>query len=202
MMDTAETAFFGHQGVELNVEQVADYPYAAAYLRTDKFPQVVAVLDRTAGAQRVYRSGGEEAITTHYGRILTSYGIPGMPLYTSNLTADPLTCLVAKTADSAVANCAAGWQREIEVGNYGENELHKWQVSSSFTMGAQRRYQHPNGTALTVTEITEQGDADQLAFTNTFYAVDGRVVYAKQWISPSIGYAVWREMKPFNGDLQ
>lgn len=202
MVDTAETAFFGHKGLELSIEQVNAYPYAAAYVSTERFPQVVAVLDRAQGAQRVYRTGGEEAITTHYGRILTAAGIPGMPLYTSSWSTDPLACYAKQITTSAVRECASSWQRRVEVGNYGENELSNWQLNSTFSVGEKRDYQHPDGTQLTVIEINEQGQANGRSFSNTFYTVDGRIVYAKQWVSPSIGYAVWREMKPFDGDLQ
>ncbi|CAB0151163.1 hypothetical protein PSI9734_01576 [Pseudidiomarina piscicola] len=203
MVATAETAFFGHQGVELSVEQVADYPYAAAYVGTDKFPQVVAVLDRAEGAQRVYRSGGEEAITTYYGRILTGAGIPGMPLFISHYKADPLACYAAKSLTPPAENCANSWQRYLELGNYGENNHSRWLLTSNFELGSNRSYQHPDGTQLQVTEIIEKGRTDRdTRFENTFYAVDGRIVYAKQWVSPTLGYAVWREMKAFDGDLQ
>ncbi|MDN7126988.1 YjbF family lipoprotein [Pseudidiomarina sp. 1ASP75-14] len=202
MVDTAETAFFGHKGLELTVEEVSDYPYAAAYVRTDKFPQVVAVLDRAVGSQRVYRTGGEEAITTQYGRILTAAGIPGMPLFTSAWSTDPLVCYAKHAARTTATECDNTWQRQVEVGNYGENDISKWQVSSRFSVGTERDYQHPDGTQLRVIEIREQGQANRQEFSNTFYAVDGRIVYAKQWVSPGIGYAVWREMKPFDGDLQ
>ncbi|MEA3587723.1 YjbF family lipoprotein [Pseudidiomarina sp. 1APP75-27a] len=202
MMDTAETAFFGHKGVELSVEEVADYPYAAAYVRTDNFPQVVAVLDRVSGEQRVYKTGGNEAIATRFGRVLTSSGIPGMTLFTRNWQADPLNCHVQQLSHKTNEACATDWQREVITGNYGENDIHLDTLNSSFSLGEKRDYTHPDGTELEVTVIHEAGKADEVEFRNEFYAVNGRVVYAHQWVSPAIGYVTWREMKPFDGDLK
>lgn len=199
--DTAKTAVFGHQDVILTTEQVVDYPYAAAYVKTDRFPQAVAVLDRVSGEQRVYRTGAEESVTVRLGRILTSSGIPGMPLYTSNWQADPLACHVQQQHRGTRQKCPDDWQRDVEVGNYGENDVVRQALQSSFFIGDKRSYSHPDGTELTVTEIFERGSVADQSFENQFYAVAGRVVYARQWVSPEIGYAVWREMKPFSGDL-
>lgn len=181
---------------------MAEYPYAAAYLRTEKFPQAVAVLDRVSGKQRVYKTGGDEAFTTHSGRILTSSGIPGMPLFTRNWQADPLDCLVQQVFRGTKQPCSMGWQREVLIGNWGENDLKLNTLTSKFIVGEKQKYTHPDGSELEVTVISEQGDADDFEFKNQFYAVNGRVVYAHQWVSPTIGYVTWREMKPFDGDLQ
>ncbi|RUO74569.1 hypothetical protein CWI80_04300 [Pseudidiomarina sediminum] len=199
--DTAKTALFGHQDVVLTTEQVNDYPYAAAYIKTDHFPQAVAVLDRVSDQQRVYRTGAEESITVRLGRILTSSGVPGMPLYTSNWQSDPLACHVQQQHMGTRQLCPRHWQRDVEVGNYGENDVTRQTVQSSFMVGEKQSYQHPDGTDLTVTTIIERGSVADHSFENQFYTVAGRVVYARQWVSPKIGYAIWREMKPFSGDL-
>ncbi|RUO62592.1 YjbF family lipoprotein [Pseudidiomarina insulisalsae] len=201
MVDTARTAVFGHDGVELTTEQVNKYPYAAAYIKTERFPQAVAVLDRTSDQQRVYRTGGDEALTTRFGRVLTSSGIPGMPLYTLNWQADPLACYVQQLHRGTKQRCPDSWERQVETGNYGENDLQRVTFNSSFNVSEQRSYLHPDGTELTITVIREVGAAGDQSFENTFYAANGRVVYAQQWVSDAIGYVTWREMKPFSGDL-
>lgn len=201
MANTIESTLFGHEGVELSSERVNDYPYAAAYVKTEDFPQAIAVLDRVSGEQRVYRTGGDEAMTTRYGRVLASSGIPGMPLYTSDVAADPLKCHVLQQSRGSRELCPSEWRRTVEVGNYGENDVQKLNLSSTLRATGTQSYTHPDGTVLTVSVITEQGNSGSQAFTNTFYAANGRVVYAKQWVSPQLGYATWREMKPFSGDL-
>lgn len=201
MANTIESTLFGHEGVELSTERVNDYPYAAAYLKTEAFPQAIAVLDRVSGEQRVYRTGGDEAVTTRYGRVLASSGIPGMPLYTSDVEADPLKCHVLQQFRGSRELCPTEWQRTVEVGNYGENEVQQLALTSTLRVTGQQSYTHPDGTALTVSVITEQGRTGSAEFKNTFYATKGRVVYAEQWVSPQLGYATWREMKPFSGDL-
>lgn len=201
MANTIETTLFGHADLELSVERVNAYPYAAAYVKTDDFPQAIAVLDRVSADQRVYRTGGDEALTTRYGRVLTSSAIPGLPLYTENAYADPLKCHVNQQSRGSKELCPQAWQRTVEVGNYGENDVQKLTLTSTFSVAGQQAYQHPDGTTLTVAVIREQGQAGAYEFTNTFYAANGRVVYAHQWVSPQLGYLTWREMKPFSGDL-
>lgn len=201
MVNTAETAFFGHQDVELSVERVNAYPYAAAYVKTDNYPQAIAVLDRFSGEQRVYRTGGDEALTTRFGRVISSAGIPGMPLYTFGWQQDPLACHVQQQHRGTKQMCPRAWQRSVEIGNYGENDVNQWAFTSRFSIGETIAYTHPDGTALQAVVINEQGEAGTHTFRNEFYAVAGRVVYAKQWVSPELGYVIWREMKPFNGDL-
>lgn len=201
MANTIETTLFGHEGVELSVERVNEYPYAAAYVKTEQFPQAIAVLDRVSGDERVYRTGGDEALTTRFGRVIASSGIPGMPLYTTNTSADPLKCHVVQQFRGSRERCPNAWQRAVEVGNYGENDVQSLTLSSTMRVTGQQSYTHPDGTALTVSVIKEQGQSGSREFTNTFYAANGRVVYAEQWVSPQLGYATWREMKPFSGDL-
>ena len=201
MVDTAKLAVMGYPDVELTTAEVNEYPYAAAYLKTDNFPQAIAVLDRVSGEQRLYRTGGEEAVTTRFGRVLSSAGIPGMPLYTLNWQADPLPCHVQQQHRGTKQLCPEQWQRTVEVGNYGANDLQQLELDSTFDIAGTQSYLHPDGTQLEVTVITEQGDGNGTDFKNTFYAANGRVVYAHQWLSPEIGYATWREMKPYSGDL-
>lgn len=201
MANTIESTLFGHDDVELSVERVNAYPYAAAYIKTEEFPQAIAVLDRVNGYQRVYRTGGDEAVTTGYGRVLTSSGIPNMPIYTEGAKADPLKCHVLQQYRGTKELCPSVWQRRVEIGNYGENDVQQLDVTSSFNVAGQQSYQHPDGTDLTVTVIREQGKSGEYDFANRFYAVNGRVVYAQQWVSPQLGYVTWREMKPYSGDL-
>lgn len=201
MVNTAKTAFFGHQDVELSVERVNAYPYAAAYVKTDNFPQAIAVLDRFSGEQRVYRTGGDEAITTRFGRVISSAGIPGMPLHTFDWRQDPLACHVQQQHRGSKQLCPREWQRTVEIGNYGENDVRQVSFDSTFTVGNTIDYVHPDGTPLQAVIINEQGQAGNRAFRNEFYAVAGRIVYAKQWVSTELGYVTWREMKPFSGDL-
>ncbi|RUO46664.1 hypothetical protein CWE21_10945 [Pseudidiomarina aquimaris] len=201
MANTIETTLFGHQGVELSTERVNAYPYAAAYIKTDDFPQAIAVLDRVSGDQRVYRTGGDEAITTRYGRVIGSSGVPGMPLFTENAAADPLKCHVVQQFRGSRELCPSNWERIVEVGNYGANKVQQWKLTSTTRVVGNSSYTHPDGTELEVAVIEEQGRADSNEFKNTFYAANGRVVYAHHWVSPQLGYVTWREMKPYSGDL-
>lgn len=201
LADAAEEAIFGAPDITLSEAEIEQLPYAASYFKTNSSGQIVAVLDRATELQRVHRTAGEEAFTTRYGRVIASAGIPGMPLYTANWEADPLACWVEQTAETSTNDCATSWQRVVELGNYGSNALQQVQVSSTFEVTAQEPYRHPDGTELMITKIREQGTYGETSFSNEFYAVNGRVVFAKHYLSKDLGYGILQEIKPFNGDL-
>ncbi|WP_258239963.1 YjbF family lipoprotein [Pseudidiomarina homiensis] len=202
----AEEALFGNDDVALTEAEIAELPYAATYFETETSGRIVAVLDRATELQRVYRTGGEEAFVTRFGRIVSSSNMPGVPLYTSGLNEDPLGCWVGRTAAESSAattegNCQSSWQRTVELGNYGSNVLRQVKVSSTFEVAAQETYRHPDGTELQATKIIERGVFAGEDFSNEFYAVNGRVVFAKHYLSKDLGYGILQEIKPFNGDL-
>lgn len=200
--DTANEAIFGSPEISLTPQEIAELPYAATYFKADEKPQVVAVMDRATTAQRVFRTAGEEAFITRHGRIIASSGMQGVPLYTSGWENDPLSCYVAQTAQAEPdQDCPQVWQRTVEYGNYGSNELHQVKVRSTFQQSGTQNYQHPDGTPLTVTEIIETGEANGEKFTNRFLAVKGRVVFAKHYLSENLGYGSLSEIKPYTGDL-
>ncbi|RUO56277.1 YjbF family lipoprotein [Pseudidiomarina homiensis] len=198
----AEEALFGNDDVVLTEAEIADLPYAAAYFDTETSGRIVAVLDRATELQRVYRTGGEEAFVTRFGRVISSSNMPGVPLYTSDWASDPLSCWVRQTAaQHTESNCHNSWQRTVELGNYGSNVLRQIKVSSTFEVAAQQTYRHPDGTELQATKIVERGVFAGENFSNEFYAVNGRVVFAKHYLSKDLGYGILQEIKPFNGDL-
>ncbi|HET8816643.1 MAG TPA: YjbF family lipoprotein [Pseudidiomarina sp.] len=212
-MEMAETAITEPEDFVFTERALNDLRYATWYVKTESSPQIAVILNQISGGdiqpQRNWISGAREVFVTQRGRIVASSGLAGFPRYTTNTHADPLLCMTERMRhNEPLTDCPVAWSREVEFQGHATLQAQRIVVESQFTVASQpQTYIHPDGTALQVLEVTENGTyADNSVFgaqefSNTFWLANGRTVKSQQWVSAEHGYASMAEVKPYSGDL-
>ncbi|MCO4322409.1 YjbF family lipoprotein [Aliidiomarina quisquiliarum] len=186
------------QDVVLTAEQIAELPYTAIYARVDGGTQVLIVLgfvNQTSAVERLtWVTGGRETLVTEHNRIISTAGLAVDLAGVSNLTADPLRCILTTVNASATnANCPTKWTRQIDIQptyshpNYKKSSEPRSTdtVVSRFTVIGPETVALPSGLTQ-VTRVQEQGQFmfTGQAFTNEFWlAADGHVVKSRQQLT-------------------
>ncbi len=180
------------QDVVLTAEQIAELPYTAIYARIDGGTQVLIVLgfvNQTSAVERLtWVTGGRETLVTEHNRIISTAGLAVDLAGVSNLTADPLRCVLATNT-----NCPTEWTRQIDIQptyshpNYKKSSEPRSTdtVVSRFTVIGPETVALPTGVTQ-LTRVQEQGQFmfTGQAFTNEFWlAADGHVVKSRQQLT-------------------
>ena len=201
-------AFSEPESALLSRDEILALEYAANYLQIEDNPRSVAPLNKATAQQLSWRVGDYQFIHTQAGRVVASDALPDMPLQTSERDRDPLLCLQNLLPVNG-ANCPSQWQRRIIWKSLqGEQaELrHSWVRSTVTRAALPETLNLLNGSELSVYRIDERGEylavsssAAPLVFENTFWqhAKTGRIVKARQFLSPRLGYLLSEELVPF-----
>lgn len=212
MVELSAAAFSTPESVLLSRDEILALDYAANYFQLEDNPRSVVPLNQATNKQLSWRVGAYQFIHTQAGRVVASDALPDMPLQTSERDRDPLLCLQNLNRLPLGSGCPSQWQRRIvwksQQGEHTEHtELqHSW-VRSSVTRAAQPEpITLLNGSEFSAYRIDEQGEwlavsssAEPQRFENTFWqdANSGRIVKARQFLSPRLGYLLSEELVPF-----
>lgn len=188
-MKTFEYAFQERKDLELSAEQIAEMPYTAMYGQIDGAPRTLVVLgfaDRTTDVSRLsWVTGGRQSVSTEYARIVSTSGLDRNMVAVSDITEDPLRCIVR-----APQQCSTQWIRQIDFkGKEGAPEHSGTEtLISDFTRHGPETFTLPDGRELLVYRVEEQGRFvfARQRFTNMFWIEpDGHVVKSRQVMMPN-----------------
>ncbi|RUO30128.1 YjbF family lipoprotein [Aliidiomarina sedimenti] len=174
---TLEYAFSKPDDVQLSADEINDFPYTALYAKWDDSAQILIVLGYIDSGEYNWVSADRETMVTVNGRVVRTAGVDYELMAVSNLSQDPLQCVV-----TAPANCALSWQRQIDIGT--EDSRYTRSVRSEFRILGDEVLQLPSGE-YQVTRVEEHGTIGSQKFHNTFWIeADGHVVKSRQLIVP------------------
>jgi len=177
---TVEYAFKEQQDAELTPEEIKDFPYTALYAQWEGFPRTLIVLGFIDKPNdRHFVTAEKETLVIRNGRVIRTQDLNQNLLATSNLSQDPLQCIITQPT-----KCKTSWQRDYDY-QLAKQTLSRT-VNSQFYVREGQTLDLPFGE-VNVTLIEEKGRFELTGetFTNHFWVEsDGHVVKSEQQLFP------------------
>lgn len=179
---TVAYAFKGAEDAQLSADEIQNFPYTSLYARWEGKPRNLIVLGYVNDPKQYhFITAEQETLVMSHGRLVRTQNLNANVLSVSNLSEDPLLCLVTQPED-----CDKTWKRTYDY-EYASGKRVSRAVISSFTVKERKNMDMPYGkaTAVLVEETGEfvlSGDS----FTNRFWVEpDGHVIKSQQRIFPN-----------------
>lgn len=179
---TIEYMFTKTPDYEMTAEEISEFPYTALYMNQEGSPQSLVVLGYVDGEKPAQNfswvSEDRETIVTRQGRVIRTEGLHANLTGLSDLSADPLLCVVTSPAD-----CDMSWTRNQDFNLRDGTHLSR-RVHSEFEVDGEQRLILPAGE-VEVTLVREhvEIELEKLRYVNEFWIeADGHVVKSKQWV--------------------
>jgi len=177
---TIEYAFKDAEEAVLSQEKIDSFPYTSLYAKWSGKPRSLIVLGYVNKPDDWhFITADKETLVLRNGRIIRTQSLNNNLLSVSNVSDDPLRCIVTKRA-----GCEKSWQRQydIELGN----KVVSRKVTSDFSVHEKQTLDLPIGPVV-ATRVVEQGwfELNGSRFINEFWLEDdGHVVKSKQTLFP------------------
>lgn len=179
--ETFEYAFAEQQDAELSPEKIKRFPYTSLYAQWQGEPRVLVVLGFVDKPDDWHFITAEkETLVLRLGRVIRTQDLNNNLLAISDLSQDPLQCLVTEPD-----NCQTTWQRQYDY--QLDNKKVSRQVTSQFYVRKKQTLELPFGK-VSATLVEEEGrfELSGKTFINRFWVEsDGHVVKSQQQIFPS-----------------
>lgn len=178
--ETAEYAFKEQQDAKLTPEEIKDFPYTALYAQWEGFARTLIVLgfiDKPG--ERHFVTAEKETLVIRNGRVVRTQDLRQNLLTISNLSQDPLQCLITQPAQ-----CQTSWQRDYDY--QLETKTLSRTVNSQFYVREEQTLDLPFGQ-VKATLVEEKGrfELSGKTFINRFWVEnDGHVVKSEQHLFP------------------
>ncbi|WP_417440108.1 YjbF family lipoprotein [Idiomarina abyssalis] len=180
VLATIEYAFKDAEDAELAQEKIDSFPYTSLYAQWSDKPQSLIVLGYVNKPDDWHFITAEkETLVLRNGRIIRTQGLNNNLLAVSNLSDDPLRCIVTNQTE-----CETHWQRQYDVEL--SSKMLSRKVISNFSVEGKQTLDLPIGPVAT-TRVVEKGwfELTGRRFTNEFWLEDdGHVVKSKQTLFP------------------
>ncbi|WP_417435970.1 YjbF family lipoprotein [Idiomarina abyssalis] len=177
---TIEYAFKDAEDAELSQDKIDSFPYTSLYAQWSDKPQSLIVLGYVNKPDDWHFITAEkETLVLRNGRIIRTQSLNNNILAVSNLSNDPLRCIVTNQAD-----CETYWQRQYDI-ELNKKEISR-KVTSDFSIEGGEILNLPIGPVAT-TRVIEKGEFELSGerFINEFWLEDdGHVVKSKQTLFP------------------
>jgi hypothetical protein len=179
--ETFEYAFAEQQDAELSPKKIKSFPYTSLYAQWQEKQRILVVLGFVDKPDDWHFITAEkETLVLRQGRVIRTQDLNDNLLAVSNLSEDPLQCLVTRPE-----SCQAKWQREYDF-QLGKKEVSR-KVTSHFYVKEKQTLQLPFGD-VNATLVEEEGrfELSGETFTNRFWIEDdGHIVKSQQQLFPS-----------------
>lgn len=177
---TIEYAFKDGEDAELSQEKIDSFPYTSLYAQWSEKPRSLIVLGYVNKPDDWHFITAEkETLVLRNGRIIRTQSLSNNLLSVSNLSDDPLRCIVTNQTE-----CKTRWQRQYDIEL--NNKMVSRAVTSDFSVQGSQTLDLPIGP-VTITRVVEKGwfELSGKRFTNEFWLEDdGHVVKSKQTLFP------------------
>lgn len=175
--ETIKYALATPEDAHLTEQQIEDFPYTAIYANWDDSARLLVVLGYADGNDLSWITAERETLITRSGRVIRTVGVDTDLLAVSNLTEDPLKCVV--TAEQ----CSMTWERDLDIER--NQQRFSRRAVSEFSVVGEENLQLPNGKNYLVTRVEEHGQLGKQSFVNVFWLeADGHVVKSRQQVIP------------------
>ncbi|WP_421201666.1 YjbF family lipoprotein [Aeromonas enteropelogenes] len=186
--ETIKYAFWGADDITVTATQVAQLPYASAYLKIGDNPRVFVVLAYVNGDELSWLTADRVMIVTRHGRIIKTVGMENDLVLSKSGSADPL---------SVAATSTASWQAMTE---WEHGYLSGYQLDGTLVRSGQEELDLVTRRVVADRfEETVTMTPDMDSWTNQFWRdpLTGQVVKTRQQLGPGLPVVELTILKPF-----
>ncbi|MEC5342044.1 YjbF family lipoprotein [Brenneria populi] len=188
---TAKLAFLGQDDTHVSAQQVANTPYASAYLKVGKAPQAFVVLAFAEQQQLKWIAADKNMVVTQHGRLIKTQGFGEDITYVDNLAQDPLALGLLKSTTPLQWRTRVEWAQVFRGG---------YDLTSVFLARGREKVQILNQSRelmrfderVTVPSLNE-------TYTNSYWLdpANGQVVQSHQYMGPDMALVKFTVLKPY-----
>ncbi|MEQ9859664.1 YjbF family lipoprotein [Pectobacterium cacticida] len=184
-------ALFGQDDTHVTAKQVADTPYASAYLKVGKAPQAFVVLAFAEHGQLTWIGADKNRVSTQNGRLVKTQGFGEDISYVANLQQDPLTLGLLKPSTPMTWHSRVAWSQVFR-GGYDTQSVFRARGKETVTILDAPRELLRFDEQVTVPAL-------QTSYTNHYWLdpATGHVVRSQQYMGPDMALVTFTILKPY-----
>ncbi|MEQ9881849.1 YjbF family lipoprotein [Pectobacterium brasiliense] len=188
---TFKLAFLGQDDTHVTAKQVANTPYASAYLKVGKAPQAFVVLAFAEQNQLKWIGADKNIVATQHGRLVKTQGFGEDITYVDNLQQDPLTLGLLKTSTPMTWQSRVEWA-QIFRGGYDTRSVFQARGKETVKILDTSRELLRFDEQVTVPALNE-------SYTNSYWLdpANGSVVQSQQYMGPGMALVTFTVLKPY-----
>lgn len=178
---------FGDPPAPPSREELRKIPFPIAYIEADDNPKTIIGMVLNGAYGEIWLSG-RQSLQMANGRFIGSGDVnPADLIITTNLSADPLRCFLATSAENWMSACPKTFTRNIDVRPSKLVDAIYQRGDVMIAYAVESTFQQVAG------KLIETGAAESPlgvvhAFENEFTIENGRVTLSRQWLNPHVGY--------------
>ncbi|MEH2919981.1 YjbF family lipoprotein [Samsonia erythrinae] len=188
---TFKLAFIGQDDTYVTAKQVADTPYASAYLKVGKAPQAFVVLAFAEQNQLKWIGADKNMVSTRHGRLVKTQGFGEDITYVDNLEQDPLALGLLKPSTPMTWQSRVEWAQVFR-GGYDIRSVFQARGKETIKILDTSRELLRFDERVTVLGLNE-------SYTNHYWLDpnDGQVVQSQQYMGPGMALVTFTVLKPY-----
>ncbi|MBN3050458.1 YjbF family lipoprotein [Pectobacterium brasiliense] len=188
---TFKLAFFGQDDTHVTAKQVANTPYASAYLKVGKAPQAFVVLAFAEQNQLKWIAADKNIVATQHGRLVKTQGFGEDITYVDNLPQDPLTLGLLKTSTPMTWQSRVEWAQVFR-GGYDTRSVFQARGKEIVKILDTSRELLHFDEQVTVPALNK-------SYTNSYWLdpTNGSVVQSQQYMGPDMALVKFTVLKPY-----
>nr|WP_276203198.1 YjbF family lipoprotein [Pectobacterium brasiliense] len=188
---TFKLAFLGQDDTHVTAKQVANTPYASAYLKVGKAPQAFVVLAFAEQNQLKWIGADKNIVATQHGRLVKTQGFGEDITYVDNLQQDPLTLGLLKTSTPMTWQSRVEWAQVFR-GGYDTRSVFQARGKEIVKILDTSRELLRFDEQVTVPALNE-------SYTNSYWLdpTNGSVVQSQQYMGPGMALVTFTVLKPY-----
>ncbi|MGQ7743346.1 YjbF family lipoprotein [Pectobacterium brasiliense] len=188
---TFKLAFLGQDDTHVTAKQVANTPYASAYLKVGKAPQAFVVLAFAEQNQLKWIGADKNIVATQHGRLVKTQGFGEDITYVDNLQQDPLTLGLLKTSTPMTWQSRVEWAQVFR-GGYDTRSVFQARGKETVKILDTSRELLRFDEQVTVPALNE-------SYTNSYWLdpANGSVVQSQQYMGPGMALVTFTVLKPY-----
>ncbi|ATA24690.1 hypothetical protein BIY26_06015 [Brenneria goodwinii] len=188
---TAKLAFLGQDDTQVTAQQVANTPYASAYLKVGKAPQAFVVLVFAEQQQLKWIAADKNMVVTQNGRLVKTLGFGEDITNVSNLAQDPLTLGLLKSTTPMKWQTRVEWSQVFR-GGYDLTSVFQPRGRETVRILDRSRELMRFDELVSVPSLNE-------TYTNSYWLdpANGQVVQSHQYMGPDMALVKFTVLKPY-----
>ncbi|AOR57991.1 YjbF family lipoprotein [Pectobacterium parmentieri] len=188
---TFKLAFFGQDDTHVTAKQVANTPYASAYLKVGAAPQAFVVLVFAEHNQLKWIGADKNMVAIQHGRLVKTQGFGEDIIYVDNLQQDPLTLGLLKASTPMTWKSRVEWAQVFR-GGYDMTSVFQDRGKETVKILDTSRELLRFDEQVTVPALNE-------SYTNSYWLdpTNGSVVQSQQYMGPDMALVAFTVLKPY-----
>ncbi|MCL6327010.1 YjbF family lipoprotein [Pectobacterium polaris] len=188
---TFKLAFLGQDDTHVTAKQVANTPYASAYLKVGKAPQAFVVLAFVEQNQLKWIGADKNMVATQHGRLVKTQGFGEDITYVDNLQQDPLALGLLKSSTPMIWQSRVEWAQVFR-GGYETRSVFLAHGKETVKILDTSRELLRFDEHVTVPALNE-------SYTNSYWLdpTNGNVIQSQQYMGPDMALVTFTVLKPY-----